>query len=376
VDAGVAATVGAVALGGLLLPPLLGVASWDRVGPAAVTLALAQAGALWWRRRNPLAVLAVTLTAVLLAQLTGDENATWFLGPHVAVYTAAAERRHDVAALCLVAVAAAGGLLLRFVGPPGQPVVLLSPTGWSMIAAWGVGRYVHVRRAYITTLVSYARQLEAERDERAHRAVREERRRIARELHDQVAHHLGVVALQTGAARRWLGRDATRAEEAMTHIEASVRSALTTMPVILQALRSDAVDELAPTYGVADIDDLVTRVTEAGLPTELSVVGRRRALPPAVEATAYRVVQEALTNTMKHAGRVRATVGLSFASDHLSIEVSDDGDGPASTSNGAGFGLAGMRERVDLLGGVLVSGPREGGGFTVSATIPVTTTPP
>jgi signal transduction histidine kinase len=375
VDAGVSAAVGAVALVGLVLPPLLGVASWGRVGSGVVALAIVQAGALWWRRQNPIAVLLVTLGIVLLAQVVGDENAAWFLGPHVAIYTAGVERRHDLAALGIVAGAAACGLLLWWLGPPGQSIVLLSPTGWSLVAAWGVGRYVHVRRAYIATLVSYAHQLEAERDEQARRAVRDERRRIARELHDQVAHHLGVVALQTGAARRWLGRDAARADEAMTNIEASVRSALTTMPVILEALRSDTANELAPARGVADIEDLVTRVTAAGLPTELSVVGRRRALPPAVEATAYRVVQEALTNTMKHAGRARATVGLSFAGDHLGVEVCDDGDGLASTTTGGGFGLAGMRERIDLLGGVLVSGPREGGGFTVRATIPVTRTP-
>jgi signal transduction histidine kinase len=239
--------------------------------------------------------------------------------------------------------------------------------------AWGLGRYVRVRRDYIATLVAYAHQLEVDRDEKARRAVLDERRRIARELHDQVAHHLGIAALQTAAARRWLDRDAERAGAAMLSAEEAVRVALTTMPVILEALRTDnAAVDLAPQPTLRDVQDLITRVTDAGLPVELRVEGERRGLSPAIELTAYRIVQEALTNILKHAGPTRSTVRLVFAADRLEIEVADDGAG-ASTSGGntGGLGLVGMRERVGLLGGTLAVGPRSTGGFTVRAVLPL-----
>jgi signal transduction histidine kinase len=373
VEAMIVVVVAAVALGGLLAPVLLVNASWDRVGPAAVALAVIQAAALWRRRRHPLAVLAVTLAALLLAQALGDENAASFYGPHVAAYTAATyPLRRALIALGFVAAAALLELLLRWFDASEPSGLLFGFNGVLVAIAWGIGRYVRVRRAYVETLVAYAQQLETDRDEQARQAVLEERRRIARELHDQVAHHLGVVALQTGAARRWLVRDRERADAAMKSAEQSVRTALTTMPVILEALRADTGAELAPQAGLDDLGDLVARVAAAGLPVELSITGDRRPLDPAVESTAYRIVQEALTNTIKHAGPTHASVQLRFASNRLDVEVNDDGYGLAATrKDGGGFGLIGMRERIDLLGGQLVAAAGEGGGFTVRATLPL-----
>jgi signal transduction histidine kinase len=336
----------------------------------------AQAVVLWWRRRHPLGVLTATILVLLTAQALLDTNATSYLGPYAAAYALARYGSRRQAALGLAGLglaAVANAAIVQFV-PGGDRVTALLPgaTGIMILIAWGVGRYVRVRRDYLDTLVAYAHQLEVERDEKARSAVLEERRRIARELHDQVAHHLGIAAVQTGAARRWLDRDSERAGAAMASAEAAVRVALTTMPVILEALRTDDAGDLAPQPTLRDLESLIARVTDAGLPVDLRFEGERRALNPAVELTAYRIVQEALTNTMKHAGVAHATVCLSFDADQLEIEVADDGAGAAARNDSAGgLGLIGMRERVEVLGGTLATGPRDGGGFSVRAVLPV-----
>ncbi len=157
----------------------------------------------------------------------------------------------------------------------------------------------------------------------------------------------------------------------MKSAEQSVRTALTTMPVILEALRTDAGAELSPQAGVDDLDDLVARVCAAGLPVELSITGERRPLDPAVESTAYRVVQEALTNTIKHAGPARASVQLRFTSNRLEVEVNDDGYGLAATRhNAGGFGLIGMRERIEAAGGAFSVESNRGEGTTIAVSVP------
>jgi signal transduction histidine kinase len=344
--------------------------------PMAVLL-LVQGLVLWWRRRRPLAVLAVTVVALLVGQALGDPNASSYLGPYAAAYAVAAygSRRTAVAGLAGLGLATVVNLAVVELAPAAESLnaVLWGPAVVTIALAWVIGLYARVRRDHIATLVAYANQLEVDRDEKARLAVLDERRRIARELHDQVAHHLGIAALQTAAARRWLDRDAERADAAMLSAEEAVRVALTTMPVILEALRTDnAAVDLSPQPTLRDVGDLITRVTDAGLPVELRVEGERRALNPAVELTAYRIVQEALTNILKHAGPARAKVCLVFAADRLEIEVADDGAG-ATTSGGntGGLGLVGMRERVGLLGGTLAVGPRGTGGFTVRAVLPL-----
>lgn len=378
VDAALVAAVAVVALIGLTAGHLA-----PRPDPAADavalsgTLAIAQAAALWWRRSRPLLVLVVTLAAVVLAQAAGDANAASFLGPHVAAYSVAAYGPEEAwRGLSAMAVAAAAdGAVIRWIdhGPSGP--VLLGPTGALVLVAWGIGRYVRVRRQHLATLHAYARQLETERDQRAAEAVREERRRIARELHDQVAHQLGVVTLQTAAARRWLDRDATRTGEALRAAEDAARQALTTMPAILGALRADEHPaDLEPQPGLRDLERLGTQLRDAGLDVAMSVQGPVRPLHPAVELTAYRLIQEALTNVMKHAGGAGATVELVYGADVLRIDVHDDGHGLAAASSSGGHGLIGMRERVELVGGRLTVGPRPGGGFSVSAALPTAAT--
>ncbi|HSJ46260.1 MAG TPA: histidine kinase, partial [Euzebyales bacterium] len=250
----------------------------------------------------------------------------------------------------------------------------LGPFGILAVVAWIVGRYVAVRRAYLETLVAYGHQLEKDRDEQARRAVREERRRIARDLHDQVAHHLGVVSLQTSAARRWLKRDPARTAMALAAAEDAARAALETMPAILHALRADETPaELEPQPTLDAVGDLISQMTSDDVAVDLRVHGAPRTLPSAVEVTAYRLIQEALTNVVKHAGHAHVVVDLDYRRDRLEVEVADDGHGAAAgPSDGARLGLVGMRERVEMLNGTFAAGPRNGGGFSVRATLPVT----
>ena len=375
-DGGVVAAVAFIGLFGLVGPVVLLGASAQRVSPAGVALVVINAAALWWRRSGPLATLAVVLAAVLVAQAITDPNVPSFVGVHAAAYSvgAYASRRRALVGLGLLGVAAAVDAAVVLLAPPGgTAAVALGPFGIFAVVAWIVGRYVAVRRAYLETLVAYGHQLEKDRDEQARRAVREERRRIARDLHDQVAHHLGVVSLQTSAARRWLHRDPTRSAMALAAAEDAARAALETMPAILHALRADETPgELEPQPTLDAVGDLISHMTSDDVAVDLRIHGARRTLPSAVELTAYRLIQESLTNVVKHAGRAHVVVDLDYRADRLEVEIADDGHGAAATpSDGSRLGLVGMRERVEMLHGTFVAGPRDGGGFRVRATLPV-----
>jgi signal transduction histidine kinase len=331
-------------------------------------LTVVHAGALWWRRSHPLLVVAVTVATMLVAPFAAGSGS--FVIPYAALYAVAAYGSRRAAIAGIAGAVVVSVLDLVFINDVNGPL-RVSPTAVLIVLSWGVGRYMRVRREYLDTLVAYTNQLEIDRDEKARRAVLEERRRIARELHDQVAHDLGIAALHTSAARRWLRRDAERAEAAMESAETAVRGALTTMPAILQALRVDeAAGDLAPQPMLDNLDEVIAQVSGAGLTVDLRVEGERRHLDPAVELAAYRVVQEALTNTLKHANASGSTVLLRFGADQLDVEVTDDGSG-SPAGDGSGLGLIGMKERVDVLGGTLVASPRDGGGFMVRATLPL-----
>jgi signal transduction histidine kinase len=217
-----------------------------------------------------------------------------------------------------------------------------------------------------------AQRAEREREERARSAVTEERQRIARELHDVVAHSISVMTVQAGGVRRLLHADQTREREALETIEETGRQALAEMRRMLGILRQPT-DEpaLAPQPSIATLEALVDQVREAGLPVEYRIEGEPVPLPPGVELSAYRIVQEALTNALKYAGPARAEVSVSYGRDALELEITNDGrvDGDAQ---GSGHGLIGMRERVAVFGGTLEAGPREGAdGFVVKARLPV-----
>ena len=212
---------------------------------------------------------------------------------------------------------------------------------------------------------------ERERDVAAREAVVAERARIARELHDVVAHHVSMIVLQAGAERHALPGDQAGTRDVLGTIEQTGRSALTEMRRLLQMLREDDADPLAPQPGLADLPVLVSQVREAGLEVELEVDGERRELPVGLELSAYRIVQEALTNALKHAGDAAASVRVRYGEDAIELEVVDDGIGNGSVERVGGHGLVGMRERVALYGGKLEARRRDEGGYLVRALLPI-----
>ena len=238
-----------------------------------------------------------------------------------------------------------------------------------------IGRTVHNRRAYTAALEERTRAAERDRHALADRAVAEERRRIARELHDVVAHHVSVMGVLATAARRVLARDPAAADEALGTIEETGRTSLREMGRLLSVLRTEAEPtvELAPQPDLAGIEALVEQVRDAGLPVNLWVTGEPVTLDPGVALAVYRIVQEALTNTLKHAGTATAEVWLDFGQRWLRVEVVDTGRGERihASPTASGHGLLGMRERAAIYGGTLRTGPRPGGGFRVIAQIPV-----
>jgi signal transduction histidine kinase len=211
---------------------------------------------------------------------------------------------------------------------------------------------------------------ERERDVAAREAVVEERARIARELHDAIAHNVSMMVVQAGAERRTL-EDESPTREVLETVEQIGRSALTEMRRLVGMLRSDQDDPLTPQPGLRDVPTLVAQVREAGLPVELSVEGAPRELPLGLELSAYRIVQEALTNALKHAGEARATVHVRYGQDSLELEVTDDGAGAPGPATGGGHGLVGMRERVALYGGRFEAARGASGGFAVRVALPI-----
>jgi signal transduction histidine kinase len=236
-----------------------------------------------------------------------------------------------------------------------------------LTGAW-LASYVAAQRGrHARELVERAERLESERET----LIGDERRRIARELHDVVAHSVSVMTVQAGGVRRLLREDQEREREALLAIENTGREALREMRRLLGMLReSDESPSLAPQPGIDGIDALVEQMREAGLPVSYHVTGEPVQLPPGIDVSAYRIVQEALTNALKHAGHARAEVTVRYAGDRLELEVVNDG---AADPNGAaaGHGLVGMQERVALYGGELEAGPRREGGYSVRAQLPV-----
>jgi signal transduction histidine kinase len=234
-----------------------------------------------------------------------------------------------------------------------------------------MGWTLHKRRVQAVRLEDRAARLEIEREEKARAAVAEERARISRELHDVVAHSVSVMVVQAQAAQRLTDAERTDLRRALGSIETTGRQALVEMRRLLGVLRrTDADLSLAPQPGLDDLDELIGQVREAGLPVELRTEGEPEALPPGVDLSAYRIVQEALTNTLKHAGPAHARVTIRYRNDEVEVEVTDNGAGTGK-GEGSGQGLIGMRERVAIYGGVFESGRQDGGGYLVRARLPL-----
>ncbi|WP_308164521.1 sensor histidine kinase [Nonomuraea sediminis] len=323
------------------------------------------------RRRWPLAAFCAGLVPESLLAVMGYGSGQVGLGGLILVYSVAAYRGLAVAlgALLLTMVAyAAGASFGEALESPSKHLVVLL----LVVAVWGAGRSFRLRRAYLDELKDRAARLERAHaaDTRAARA--EERSRIARELHDVVAHHVSVMTVQAAAARKVLASDPDLAREALSAIEQTGRMAMTEMRNIVGVLRTDSPAELGPQPGMLDLPRLVEQMREAGLPTRLEIEGEPSPIPAGVDLAAYRLIQEGLTNSLRHAGPgAKAVVTVRHAVRELDVRVEDDGPGTATLSGRQGHGLVGIRERVALYGGVLSIGPRSGGGFEVRARFPL-----
>jgi signal transduction histidine kinase len=237
--------------------------------------------------------------------------------------------------------------------------------------AWAAGFALRMRGEQAEAAEVRATQAERDRESAARVAVAEERARIARELHDIVAHAVSVMVLQVGAVRHKLPDEHAADREALRSVERAGRTALTEMRRLLAAMRRDGEDvEFAPQPGLDGLDSLLEEIGRAGLPVELHVDGEPFPLPRGIDLSAYRIVQEGLTNTLKHARASDADVTVRYRPDELEIEVRDNGQGSA-TSDGLGHGLVGIRERVKLYGGEMTAGTATGGGFVLSTRLPI-----
>ena len=313
--------------------------------------------------------LALPALAVALLAYVAFAGAPVTLAGLLLVTFWCASRQDRAAALLAGGLAVGVVALVALVDAGADAVDVLLPAA-IVAVPWLSGRLIAADRRVGDELAVLSERLAGERDARARLAVLDERARVARELHDSVAHAVSVMVLQAGAAGAVLDSDPARARTAIATIHDVAREALDQLRTLLGVLEpGDAAPaDCAP--DLAQLDRLVARVGAAGLPVELATIGTPTPLPPAVDAAAYRVVQEALTNVLKHAGAARTTVTLSYAPDGLRLLVRDDG---APSEPGSGHGLAGMRERVERQGGVFEAGPREDGhGFAVTAFLPAT----
>ena len=338
-----------------------------------VVLAFGGGGALVLRRRAPLAVLATTLaTAAAIAALGGDSSGVLVL---IALYTVAAtcELRVSLAALAPTA----GAVALLSAATSGVEGRETSALGGAVIATvltvgiWGLGAYAQTRRRYLLELKERAAAAERERDQLARIAVHEERALIARELHDIVAHSVSVMLVGVRGARDVLRASPDVADETLAGVERSGEQSLSELRRILSLLRDpERRAESRPQPSLAQLGELVAEYRDAGLPVRLEITGEPEPLPGGVELSAYRIVEEALTNVLKHSEPTRVTVTLSYCRSRLDLEVVDDGVA-APPQAAAGHGIVGLQERVALLGGELETGRRAGGGYRVAARLPV-----
>jgi signal transduction histidine kinase len=346
------------------------------VAMLSVTLPLAV------RRRLPLLTALVVSVAFVVGRQVLDvsEPVVSVLAVYFALYSAARHGRRPwrtpallVASAVVMGEVVDEALFADGIDPGPVAWFLLVYNAVSLAAPWWLGSTMRVRHQREQELIAQTVELEREREDNARRAVFEERVRVARELHDVVAHHVSVMGIQAGAARRVLDRRPDAAAEALVAIETASRQAVAEMDRLLGFLRRDGeTDPRTPQPGISDLDGLVADVGRAGLAVELTVADLPPDVPRTVEVSAYRIVQEALTNTLKHSGSARASVRVRVRADALEVDVDDDGSPtvPAEADAG-GHGLIGMRERVGLHGGQLRAGPRPDGGFAVRAQLPL-----
>ncbi|WP_063813700.1 sensor histidine kinase [Herbidospora daliensis] len=339
---------------------------WGVLGLSAVLV-----GPLFWRRRFPLHVMALISAVSLVQWVTGIGALPANQAVLIAMFT--------VAASCPLPWAIGAGLVAEV----GTAMVLQS---WGdldlelffsasvfVVAIWIGGIYLNMRRRFVANLVDRAERAEKERDQQALIATAAERARIARELHDVVAHNVSVIVVQADGAGFAIDSDPDQAKRAVEAISATGRQALAEMRRLVGVLRDDGAEseEYAPQPGLGQLDDLVRQVRASGLPVDIRVEGTPDHLAEGLQLVIYRIVQEALTNTLKHGGPgVSSTVQVVYGPRDVLLRIADDGRGAASATGEGGHGLIGMRERVSMYGGDVHAAPKPGGGFLVVARIP------
>ncbi|RRQ81053.1 two-component sensor histidine kinase [Streptomyces griseofuscus] len=392
-DAALAAAVLVCMVAGSLATPKDGQGvTWGNHVPAPLSLLLMLLAALTlvFRRRAPRTVLALTGTLSVVECVTGDPRAPVTMSAVIALYTVAATTDRTTTfrvGLLTMTVLTAAAMLA---GPlPWYAQENLGVLAWTGIGATA-GDAVRSRRAVVQAIRERAERAERTREEEARRRVAEERLRIARDLHDVVAHHIALVNVQAGVAAHVMDKRPDQAKEALAHVREASRSALNELRATVGLLRQSG-DPEAPTEpapGLSLLEELADTFRSAGLPVEVARTDQDTHLPAAVDLAAYRIVQEALTNVRKHAGAgARAEVSVVPVGRNIEITVVDDGSGEtgalgthpegapdSAPEKGGGHGLLGMRERVGALNGTLTAGPRYGGGFRVHAILPVSTT--
>lgn len=338
----------------------------DQLNALTFIIALASAGVLAFRRRYPIPTLLAVYALLTVYFALSFPYGPIFISIVVALFNATANGPRLPAWVA----GYAGGLVMYTVMELSHGATSVNWGTAGAVFAWislvmGLGELAKARR----DKMAQAAATQAELDKRQ---ASEERLRIAREVHDVLAHHVSLINVQSGVALHLIDSQPEQAREALTAIKSSSKEVLVELRNILGVLRD--VDGAAPRHPVASLDQLdrlLERMRTAGLPVELKVAGEQRPVPKGVDAAALRIIQESLTNTYRHAGPTSATVTLSYQPDSLTVQVDDEGRGdPAGTSVGTGSGLTGMRQRAEALGGTFEAGPRPGGGFRVVATFP------
>ncbi|MFC9846825.1 sensor histidine kinase [Streptomyces sp. NPDC060223] len=344
--------------------------------PGAVLGAVGSA-ALWWRQSHPRSVVAVTAVTVNTSSALGYLMTPLLLAPlMVALYALAmyTDRRTGRIALVAVVVLLVGTALGSDHYDHPWALETIGPALWALAPiAWGTA--TRLRHAYLDAVQARAEHAERTREEEARHRVAEERVRIARELHDVVAHHMALANALASTAAHLARTHPDQVPRMLDDLAVTTSSALRELKSTVGLLRQadDPGAPLEPTPGLGRLSELTTAFAAAGLTVTVTTEGAEQPLSPGVDMTAYRIVQEALTNVAKHAAARTARVQLSYSQDRLTITVSDDGDAAAPTVEGpsGGFGLMGMRERAQSVGGRLRAGHRPDGGFTVTAELPI-----
>ncbi len=351
--------------------PRLSDSGWDVVRYAATALG---AGALPFRRRFPVGALEVMVTGSVIAvalQAPPQMVGVAALGLYSVALTSSTRFSQITLAVVMVATMSAA-----WVGAGHWLASSVLATALSVVAGWLAGENIRSRRIYSMAVALRAAEREQEREVRSQRAVAEERILIARELHDIVAHAMSVITVRAGVARFVMKENPAEATEALEIIETTARRALEEMRLLVGVLRNAEADEgeLGPAPGLASIDELIDQAGHAGVRVTVETVGERRSLPSGADLSIYRIIQEALTNVVRHAGPTRARVCIEYRPDEIVVDITDEGsrrwNPPLVDLASGGHGIIGMRERVALYGGVLSVGPR-GRGFEVRASLPI-----